>query len=666
MTLHTALISLLLLQAAPAARSQAPKATVAGVVLNANGEPLPNIRVALGRTDVPLGLFAQMVAGERPPVETTIPAEALAAMVDEIAALVQSGLADPQLAVQAAAYKSIPIADIHELIAGPSGGLVVVPKSAPPMLTDERGRFSFNDVEPGTYKVMFSGNGYARQDYGQRTSAGGVPMTLAPGQAKTDIVMRMMAVAALSGRIRDALGQPVAGVTVQLFRFIYDETGQRKIQRVTGTRTDDRGEYRMYYLSPGRYYMSAGNQPGENQQNIGVPSGLEALLFGPGYSSPNRVAQNYTLMYYPGVPDENSATPIEVQSGADVRGIDVFVNPQRSYRVRGLVVDSRTGQPPPNAFVRVNVQNPDPTNPAIGLFRGNSNYIAADGTFEVQDVSAGAYTVSASLPSPAQTRPPDIDSMSPAERNAFFQSQQELQNAVPKGSATVNVVNADVEGVVLTLGVSISLAGRFRAESNALAADALGFMRVQMKGGSVPVDPLTGGGPQPRPITADGTFRIDNLWPGEYHVSVAGLPPGFYLKEARFADTDVLNGPLRLNGPDSQLLDLLISSNVGSIDGVAVDATGQPMAGAQVVLIPGRSRERAELFRPVSADLNGRFTISSIAPGEYILAAWEAMEPNAYFDPNSIRQAEGSGKAVRVSESSSQTLNVSVIPLAAR
>jgi len=665
MTLHTVLISLLLLQATPAARSQMPKATVAGVVLNANGEPLPNIRVALGRTDVSIGPFAQMIAGDRPPAEMTISAELLALMADEIAATVQNGFAEPELAVQAAAFKSIPLADIHELIASPSGGVVVVPKSAPPTLTDERGRFFFNDVEPGTYKVMFSGNGYARQDYGQRTSVGGVPMTLAAGQVKDDIVMRMMAVAALSGRIRDSLGQPVAGVTVQLFRFTYDETGQRKIQRVTATRTDDRGEYRMYYLSPGRYYMSAGNQPGENQQNIGVPPGLESLLLGPGYSSANRVSQNYTMMYYPGVPDENSATPIDVQSGADVQGIDVFVNPQQSYRVRGRVVDSRTGQSPPNAFVRMSAQNSDPTNLGIGLLAGSANYRPADGTFEMQNVSAGAYTLSASVPG-TQTRPPDFGNMSPAERSAYLQSQQSEQNALPKAFASVNVVNADVEGVVLTLGISMSLAGRLRVESNALPADAFGFTRVQMKGGSVPSDPVSGGGPQPRPITADGTFRIDNLWPGEYRVSLAGLPQGFYLKEARFADTDVLNGPLRLNGPDSQPLDLLISSNVGAIDGVAVDAAGQPMAGAQVVLIPGRGRERAELFRPVTADLNGRFTISSIAPGEYILAAWEAMEPNAYFDPNSIRQAEVSGKAIRVPESSTQTVNVSVIPIAAR
>ena len=660
MILHTALITLLL-QAAPAARPPAAKATVAGVVLNANGEPLPNIRVALGRTDIPMGPFAQLVAGERPPVESTIPAEAFAILADELAAELQNGaIADPQAAAAASAFKSIPLADIHELIVSPSGSIVVIPKSVPPVLTDERGRFAFTDVEPGTYKVMFSGNGYAKQDYGQRGSTGGVPMTLAPGQSKTDIVMRMMAVAAVSGRIRDVAGQPVAGVTVQLFRFTYDEAGQRKVQRVTATRTDDRGEYRMYYLTPGRYYMSAGNQPGENSQNVGYPAGLASLLYGGGYASANRIAQNYTMAYYPGVADENSATPIDVQSGSEVRDVDLFVNVQQSYRVRGRVVDSRTGQPPPNASVSVNVQNPDLATLGINYVRGNAVYRPPDGTFEMQNVSAGAYIATATVPNFNQARAPDFGNMSPAEQTAYFQAQMAAQNAAPKGFATVNVVNADVEGVVLTLGVSMSLAGRLRVESNSPATSGFEFVRVQLKGGA-PVDPFSGTGPQPRPPAADGTFRIDNLCPGEYRVSVAGLPSGFYVKEARFADTDVLDGLLRLNGPDSQLLDIVISPNVGVIDGVAVDAAGQPVAGAQVVLIPGKSRERTELFRSVTADLNGRFTIPSIAPGEYMLAAWETMEPYAYFGANSIRQAETSGKGVRVQESSSQTISVTVV-----
>lgn len=667
MTLHAALL-VLLLQAAPAVpATPAQKASVSGVVVNANGEPIPNIRVSLGKLNVNLGPFMQLIVGERPRVESTITAEAFAAISQSIDAELQAGAVPPEFANQAAAFKAVPLADIHEIIVSPNGNIVVVPKSNPPVTTDDRGRFAFNEVEPGMYKVMFAGSGYAKQDYGQRTAGGGVPMTLTPGQVKNDIVMRMMAVASVSGRVRDAAGQPVAGVPVHLFRFAYDDKGDRKVQRVTATRTDDRGDYRMYYLSPGRYYMSAGDAPGQSQENMGMPTGLEGLMFGAGYSTANRVTQSYALTYYPGVAREDAATPLDVQSGADLRGIDLLVNPQQSYRVRGRVVDSRTGQPPPQAFVSIGVQNPDPT-AGIMFFGGGGglpNYKPADGTFEIQNVSPGVYTVSANLPDSPQQRQPDLANMSPAEQNAYFQAMQAAELGRPKAAASVNVVNADVNGVLLQLGVSSSLAGRIRVESTSPNPGNTDFIRVQLRGGA-PSDPMSGGGPQPRPVAADGTFRIDNVWPGDYRVFVSGLPAAFYVKEARLGDEDVLNGPLRSVGPDSRVLDILISHNVGIIEGVVADAAGQPMPGAQVVLIPSRNRERTELFRPVLADLSGRFTIPGVAPGEYTLAAWEVMEPNAFFDPNSIRQAEAGGKPVRVVEVSSQTVNLTAIPAGAR
>src|SRR6185295_11946962 len=103
--------------------------------------------------------------------------------------------------------------------------------------------------------------------------------------------------------------------------------------------------------------------------------------------------------------------------------------------------------------------------------------------------------------------------------------------------------------------------------------------------------------------------------------------------------------------------EILLSSKVGMITGEVRDEAGQPMPGSQVVLIPNR-RDRTELFRPVTAASAGRFTIPSIAPGEYTLAAWEAMEPYAYFSPEHIAQAERAGKSIRVSESSNQTVGI--------
>jgi hypothetical protein len=54
--------------------------------------------------------------------------------------------------------------------------------------------------------------------------------------------------------------------------------------------------------------------------------------------------------------------------------------------------------------------------------------------------------------------------------------------------------------------------------------------------------------------------------------------------------------------------------------------------------------------------------MTSVAPGDYKLAAWDAIEPYAFFDPELIKQADNNGKLVHVSESSRQTINVITVP----
>jgi hypothetical protein len=256
--------------------------------------------------------------------------------------------------------------------------------------------------------------------------------------------------------------------------------------------------------------------------------------------------------------------------------------------------------------------------------------------------------------------------MTPAQQSAYFEAQSAAELARPRASARVNVANADVENVVMTIGTSHSIAGRFRFDSDpSNLATPFQFMRVQLQAPTAQAINNYENQPQARPAAADGTFRIDNIWPGDYRVAVLGLPRDIYVKEARLGDADLLDAQLRLTGPQSGTLDIVLSQNVGVIEGVATDAAGQPIPGAQVVLIPSR-RERTELFRPVSADSNGRFAISSIAPGEYVLAAWDAIEPYAFFDPELLGQAERQGKPVRVGESSRQTMNVTSFPVQGR
>jgi hypothetical protein len=105
-----------------------------------------------------------------------------------------------------------------------------------------------------------------------------------------------------------------------------------------------------------------------------------------------------------------------------------------------------------------------------------------------------------------------------------------------------------------------------------------------------------------------------------------------------------------------------LSSKAGRIDGVVKDERLQPAAGVQTVLIPVERRNHPELYKEVTTDLSGRFSISGVPPGGYKLFAWEDLEPYTYFDPEVLEKFEQKGQPVHVSESSHLTLDVRVIP----
>jgi hypothetical protein len=169
--------------------------------------------------------------------------------------------------------------------------------------------------------------------------------------------------------------------------------------------------------------------------------------------------------------------------------------------------------------------------------------------------------------------------------------------------------------------------------------------------------------PVPQPPQADGAFVIAGVSPGEFNLGpVTGLPAGFYLKEARFAQADVLSQPLRFSGVASGALEVVLSSRAGQVDGVAVDIRSTPIAGTRVVLAPDRQRNRTDLFQTTMSGSSGRFTFRSVPPGDYRVFAWEVLDSYAYFDPDLLRRVEPQGIPVRVSESATNNLTVRIIP----
>src|SRR5262245_10295320 len=56
-------------------------------------------------------------------------------------------------------------------------------------LTDENGRFSFRNLQPGSYRISAAHNSYIPGQYGGRRVA---EVTLGPGQAIKDIVLALV------------------------------------------------------------------------------------------------------------------------------------------------------------------------------------------------------------------------------------------------------------------------------------------------------------------------------------------------------------------------------------------------------------------------------------------------------------------------------------------
>src|SRR5437016_3076114 len=133
------------------------------------------------------------------------------------------------------------------------------PSAIPPVMTDSQGRFMIPDLEPGSYQLNAARNGFARQMYGERSPGrGGAPLNVVAGQSLKDIVFRLTPAGTVIGRVSDASGDLVAGVLVQLLQSRYDIDGKHTFQTVSAARTNDRGEYRLYWITPGRYFLNAG------------------------------------------------------------------------------------------------------------------------------------------------------------------------------------------------------------------------------------------------------------------------------------------------------------------------------------------------------------------------------------------------------------------------
>jgi hypothetical protein len=163
--------------------------------------------------------------------------------------------------------------------------------------------------------------------------------------------------------------------------------------------------------------------------------------------------------------------------------------------------------------------------------------------------------------------------------------------------------------------------------------------------------------PAPVRIAADGRFSLAGVASGTYSLTIEHLPEDTYIKDG----IDSLE--IEPGGGTPKPLQMVLGLQGGQVTGTVHDPTGQPRFGAQVVLVPvGNRRDRPNQYRITSSALDGQFTIRGVPPGNYTVFAWEAVEPNAYYNSDYVKTYEAFGLPVRIGPGQKLSLDLAMIP----
>jgi len=549
----------------------------------------------------------------------------------------------------------------------PAAGAVVKVVDEPPsiapaghqaqsMTTGGDGSFRFDNLEPGAYWVVANLAGYLPVEYGQRSPTGtGIAVDVKAGQ-RVSIRLSAWPTSGISGRVVDADGDPVGRAQVLALRVVYRD-GRQSLTIAQTVMTNDRGEYRMFWLTPGTYRVAARLwDPGSFAPavNIGPPrrfgtneQGSSPVVTRRGFANGSVVEETDIAIYAPSTPDPQLASAVALAPGDNATAVDIQLAGNRvaARHVRGTL--ARTDDTTRPGFGPQLLMVPRTSSPFAIVAAGA---VRADGSFDIAGVAPGSYFLYAQ----------DASAIQPIE-----------------------VGDADVDNVTLVQQPGIALKGQLTFDRGLTAtagppATASEF-QIQMTREPYLVG-APDGGPRFNPAPGEnGALNLNGVAPGDYRIAVRpfGMRPdgedltgrrvssplrNAYMKSIRLGDADVLAGGLHLTGPTDRPLDIVMGLNGAEVEGTALENGREPAPNVTVIAVPdGANRGRADLYKRAPTDREGRFTMVGLAPGDYTFYAWDDIERGAWESPEFMRAFEGRGRFVRLREGQNDPLELSVV-----
>jgi Carboxypeptidase regulatory-like domain len=482
------------------------------------------------------------------------------------------------------------------------------------VLTDESGAFDFTELPAGRYTVTVSKTGYISLEYGQRRPLQpGIPLEVGDGQQLRNVDFSLPKGGVIAGRLVDEVGDPVVGASVRIMRYRYLQ-GDKQLVPAGAAETDDRGQYRVWGLDPGDYYVNAATRP--LLPNFGGPRGPGGR--GPGFGAGADAAggqndENYAPTYYPGVASPNDALPVTLGVSEERDDVNFALLLVHTADLSGHVMNPG-GVATTSGFINL---QPEGTGGGGrrggrgGFGQGYGSRINWDGAFAIRNVPPGRYILNAS-------------------------SDDTGVQAYATQPITVSGVDVPDMMVLLQPGATISGTIKFDAASPSSGPTARN-VRIT----AVAADSSEPAARLNAKIDQNGNFQMDGVPAGPHFIRDADGLRGWALEQVLVDGHDVTDTPLDVrSGQNLTGVTVLFTNRLTEVTGVVTNQSGQPVTDFTVLAFPTDStlwRPQSRQIMTARPDQTGEYQIEGLPPGDYYLTTVDPTEPGEWFEPDFLR-----------------------------
>ena len=504
--------------------------------------------------------------------------------------------------------------------------------------TDDNGRYQFTDLQDGRYTVTVSKAGFITLAYGQKhPRQPALPIQVDAGRPLVNVNIALPRGSVITGQVVDEDGEPMTRALVQVLRYVYRQ-GLRQIEPAGTDQTDDRGQYRVFDLEPGEYFVSVTLPRRRGGVGAGGPGGRGARggrggggLFGTfDVEDPN--ATGLAPSYYPGVTMLWEAVPLTLGLSQEMASVNFAAQLVRMARVGGMVFGP-DGSPARGTQVLLTSSEVMGRRPGSML----AGRVDRNGYFEVTNVPPGSYTVQAL-------------------------SGRGRRNSEPVfASLKIAVDGQDITDLTMMLRHGAEISGMLTFDGTQLP-DPSDLERLLVTTSPINPTPFEQRGGSNAGVEPDGSFVLSDIGGGPRLIRMNRLPDGLQLKAVYLEGQDVIDAPRDFAAGQSIAgVTLVLTDQITELAGMVHDDRGDAVTEFTVIAFPTDERLWQPQSRHIMAsrpDQNAQYRMRGLPPGDYLLSVAEVVQQGEWFDPRLLADLRRRAARVTLRDGEHKSLNL--------